>query len=216
MDVKLVWKGRYKDASQLEKGVLPENAVKFKEPDTPAKVNFFAALYIIPVFIFAAALALIKNSIAGYSVITSFSYTGFAVAFLTIVPHELLHAVCFPKEAKVFVYYSIKNLMVFITSVCPVSKSRFIFLSLCPSLVFGIVPLAVWLFYPSASYMTDALFFFGISSLLLGLGDFMNIKNAFFQMPRGSLTQLSGFNSYWFMPQSPEEPKTKEKETALH
>jgi len=215
MDLKLVWKGRYKDVSQLEKGVLPENAVKFKEPDTPVKVNLVASLYIIPIFIFAAALILIKKSVVGYDVITSFSLTGFIVAILTIVPHELLHAVCFPKNAEVYVYYSIKNLMVFVTSVSPVSKARFIFLSLCPSLVFGFLPLAVWMFIPAASYASDALFFFGISSLLLGSGDLMNTKNALFQMPRGSMTQLSGFNSYWFMPQSSAKPKTEEEQTAL-
>ena len=36
----------------------------------------------------------------------------------------------------------------------------------------------------------------------MGGGDFMNMFNAAVQMPLGSLTQLSGMHSYWFMPEN--------------
>ena len=32
----------------------------------------------------------------------------------------------------------------------------------------------------------------------MGSGDFMNIYNTIKQVPKGAMTQISGFNSYWF------------------
>jgi len=45
------------------------------------------------------------------------------------------------------------------------------------------------------------LFSFSISSLLLGVGDYVNVFNAAWQMPKNSITQLSGFHSYWYLPE---------------
>ena len=43
---------------------------------------------------------------------------------------------------------------------------------------------------------------FGAVSASSGAGDFYNVYNALTQMPRGALTYLYGFNSYWYMPES--------------
>ena len=41
-----------------------------------------------------------------------------------------------------------------------------------------------------------------------GCGDMMNVINAAIQMPRGSVTQAAGLNSYWFMPEDKAESDT--------
>ncbi len=212
--MKLVWKGKYKNEEQLEKGVLPQGAVQFKEPETPLKVNLVAVLYMIPVLILVVVLLAAKVLISDYEVNSFYDYIGLLASLLFIIPHELLHAVCFPKDAEVCVYYSLKNLMAFVTSSYPISKARFVFLSALPSLVFGFLPLAVWLFCPASDF-SSFLMAFAFANLLMGAGDFMNIKNALTQMPKMSLTQLSGFHSYWFMPQSEKETTEDAKEKAL-
>jgi len=122
------------------------------------------------------------------------------LALLTVVPHELLHAVCFGKDAEVEVYVAPKQMSAFVVSTHPVSKSRFIFLSLLPNIVFGWLPLVVWAFLPQQGFLMNVFFIFSISCILFGIGDYLNAFNAARQMPKGSMQQLSGFHSYWFMP----------------
>ncbi|MHB8130977.1 MAG: DUF3267 domain-containing protein, partial [Mobilitalea sp.] len=99
------------------------------------------------------------------------------------------------------VYYSLKHMMAFVISTHPTSKARFIFLSALPSLVFGILPLIIWLFIPPQFQpLGNIIYSFGLFNLFFGCGDFMNIFNATIQMPKGAITQLSGFHSYWYMP----------------
>ncbi|MPN54176.1 hypothetical protein SDC9_201845 [bioreactor metagenome] len=122
------------------------------------------------------------------------------MSFLTLLPHEFLHAVCFGKDAEVDLYISVKNLLIFVVSTHPISKARFIFLSLCPNLVFGWLPLLVWAVLPYNEAYSNILYSFSLICVMLGVGDYLNVFNAIRQMPKGSMQQLSGFHSYLFMP----------------
>lgn len=198
----LVWKGIYKGKDQLPVGVLPERAVKFKEPDSVEMLSVVATLFIIPVIMLVAIAYLIKTHLLGTSVgMNFFNLWGILLAFLMILPHELLHAVLFPKDKEVELWVSPKNLMAFVVSTAPVSKGRFIFLSLLPNLVFGFIPLIIWIFVPEGGTMTKILFSFAVISLSFGVGDYLNVFNSIFQMPKGSIQQLSGMNSYWYLPE---------------
>ena len=198
--MKIVWKGIYEDKSQLPIGNLPEDAVKFKEPDSMLKLNLVASLFVLPVFILIGLAIFIKSILTGSVVEFSiFNIWGIILAFLMILPHEFLHAIVFPKGEKVELWLSPKALAAFVVSTAPVSKARFIFLSLLPNIVFGFIPLLVWAFLPQDLAVTEVVFSFATFSLLLGIGDYLNVFNATFQMPKGSMQQLSGMNSYWFM-----------------
>ena len=39
----------------------------------------------------------------------------------------------------------------------------------------------------------------GLFSLSMGAGDYMNVYHAITQMPKGALTYLSGFHSFWYL-----------------
>jgi hypothetical protein len=201
--VKFIWKGKFESEEQLPVGKLPDNAVKFKEPETLAKLNIVASLFIIPVIFIIGLAIFVKIQIEKGSYYTEpFNFLGIVLAFLMILPHEFLHAAAFPRLAEVEVWYSIKNMMAFVVSTHPTTKRRFIFLSLLPNLVFGIIPLAAWTFIPSVhTEISGIIFSFASVSLMFGVGDFLNVFNALTQMPRGSITQLSGFHSYWYMPE---------------
>ena len=200
--MKLIWKGKYSEEHQLPKADLPDNAVKFKEPETPAKLNLAASIFIIPVFIIILLTGIVKAVVYPDAPLgVSFNTLGILLAFATVIPHELLHAVAFPKQAEVQLWYSPKNLMAFVYSSCPMSKLRFIFLSLLPNVVFGFIPLILWVTAPFESIrITETLFSFATFSLLFGVGDYLNVYNAVTQMPKNSITQLSGFHSYWYLP----------------
>ncbi len=55
----------------------------------------------------------------------------------SILPHEYLHAIFFPKDAEVEMWYSIKQRLALVTSNTAITKKRFIFLSIFPNIVFG-------------------------------------------------------------------------------
>ncbi len=196
--MKLVWKGIYKSEEQLPKGKLPWGAVPFKEPKTPMELSLKASVWVLPVVALAFALVYIKSLITGWWALP-LNMWGVLLALVAALPHELLHAVCFPKDAVVALYASPKNLMAFVFTTWPVSKRRFIGLSLLPGLALGLLPMLIWLAVPDGSG-GGLLFTFGLVGMTLGVGDYLNAFNAARQMPKGALTQLSGFHSYWFMP----------------
>ncbi|MCC3357784.1 DUF3267 domain-containing protein [Bacillus sp. REN16] len=202
--MKLVWKGIYKDLDQLPVGQLPDHAVKFKEPNSMLMLNLVASLFIIPVLLLIALAVILKSLLSGSVEMSFFNVWGIVLAFLMILPHELLHAIVFPKEKEVELWFSPKSLVAFVISTAPISKSRFIFLSMLPNLIFGFIPLLIWIFLPQGLVITEIVFSFAFISLMFGIGDYLNIFNAILQMPKGSLQQLSGMNSYWYMPRSQE------------
>jgi hypothetical protein len=199
--MKIVWKGKYISKEQLPIVILPSNAVKFKEPSTFLTLNLFAGIFVIPVTIIVGTAFYIKT-LLGLTVdfYDMFDIWGMLIALIMIIPHEFLHAIAFPKQAEVQIWYSIKNMMLFAYSTYPTSKLRFIYSSLLPSIIFGVVPLMAWFFIPNEFFQASkTIFSFASFSLILGIGDFLNVYNAAIQMPRNSIIQLSGFHSYWYL-----------------
>jgi hypothetical protein len=197
--MKLIYKGVYKNPEQLDKGELPENAVMFKEPDDPLQLNVIASLFAIPGILLIVPFYMLHQVLyfSGDAILLRFSFIGILLAFLSMPLHEYLHAICFGKKAEVHMYIIPTQLMAFVYSTVPISKARFIFLSLLPSLVLGWIPLTIWTLMPPHTW--DAtVFTFAALGIIFGCGDYMNIYNAARQMPRGSLQQLSGFHSYWY------------------
>ncbi len=200
-EMKLIYKGIYKNADQLPKGDLPPDAVKFREPKTPLQLNIVATLFMLPVALLIGLFILLSYLIYGqihFQNNSLYFIIGMVLSLATIFPHELLHAVCFGKNAEVQLFVSIKMLMAFVVSTQPVSKRRFIFLSLLPNLVFGWIPLLLWAVLPYHEVVSNLLFSFSALCTFLGAGDYLNVVNGLIQMPKGSIQQMSGFNSYWY------------------
>lgn len=201
--LRLVYKGTYQSEEQLPKGELPPNAVRFDEPETAEELNKRAMRIGIPAAAFIAVVVLVSALFSGFvklNLLSPWFYAGFALFLFALLPHELLHAVCFGKGQQVELYVSWKNLMLFVVCVQPVSKRRFIFMSLLPNLVLGLLPLLLWAALPYGEVHSNLLFSFSAMAILGGAGDYLNVYNALRQMPKGSMQQLSGFHSYWFMP----------------
>lgn len=138
--MKLIWKGKYKDEKQLPTVNLPQNAVRFKEPESTDKINLVASLFIIPVVIIVGIVFYIKIYLgANIKFFDIFNIWGILLACLMIIPNEFVHAISFPKDAEVQVWYSPKSMMAFVYSTYPTSKLRFIWISLFPNIIFGFI-----------------------------------------------------------------------------
>ena len=196
--MKLIYKGLFKNNSQLPIGILPEGAVRIRAPETLYKQIAVSIITFIPAGMLVALFVVGSYLLHGDLSNVGFNGRGMAVTLLTFIPHEILHAICFGKGAEVELYARPPALLV--TCVKPLTKARFIFMSLLPNLVFGWIPLLIWILLPPYHGAGQLLFTASTFAILLGGGDYMNVFYTLMQQPKGSMQQISGINSYWFMP----------------
>lgn len=117
---------------------------------------------------------------------------GCLLYFAALLPHELLHAVCFQKD--VYLYSNLKQGMLFVIGTESMSRARFVFMSLLPNAVFGLLPFVLFMLVPRLT----ALGTLGVLALGSGAGDYLNVYNALTQVPKGGKVFLSGMHSYWY------------------
>lgn len=178
--------GKYKEESSLP-ARIQEGAVMFREPD----FKKFAVIANILAFVILLVLAVFVFFYSG----RKYNMWGVLAAFLLMVPHEFLHAIWMKGE--VFMYASPQNMMLFVTSTEDLTKGRFIWMSLFPTICFGFIPLLLFVFNSGWTFLG----YLGVFSISMGTGDFCNVFFAVTQMPKNSVTFLSGSHSYWYMPE---------------
>ena len=185
----LHYKGKYSgDPDTLPTQVYREGSVKFKEPESSKKLGLIAnglsVVLLIPLLIFYF----------WWGGFRAWSIPGMILSLLVLFPHEILHASCFRED--VYLYTNWKQGMLFVIGPEVMTKGRFVFMSLLPNIVFGFLPFLAFVINPDLHILGTL----GLMSIPMGMGDYINVFNALTQMPRGSLTYLYKFNSYWFMP----------------
>jgi len=192
--MKIHYGGKYdKDESKLPHREPEAGAVMFKEPEDTKTFSIIANIFALLVFVLLMIPFLIVSR--DYVRVGSMGYVwGGLLSLVAIVPHELLHAICFRED--VYVYQNLKQAMCFVCGTESMSKAHFIFMSLLPNLVFGLIPFVIFLMHP---YMIGV-GFFGVACICCGCGDYINVFFALTQMPKGAKTYLSGMHSYWYIP----------------
>ena len=184
--------GKYESEEDLKsRGRERENATPFREPDQ----KVFAVIANGGSLLLFGILLIILWLAAKPDLRELGMQTGIAafISLVLLVPHEFLHAICFRKD--VYLYFSPKSMLAFVYGPESMSKSRFIFMSLLPNLVFGLIPYLLFLAHPD--WLLCGLV--GVFCIGMGFGDYINVFNAATQMPRGAKTYLYGFHSYWYM-----------------
>ena len=190
--MKLHFMGKYNgSADSLPSKPHREGAIAFKEPaDMKAlaiKGNVIAliltVIFFIPLFIFYPIEEYFLQIIIGA-----------LLSLIILYPHEILHAVCFKEDA--YIYSNLKQGLMFVFGAEDMTKSRFVFMSLLPNVVFGLIPYTLGLIFPRLAFLA----FFGALSLGAGAGDYMNIFNALTQVPKDALIYMYGINTFWYKP----------------
>lgn len=192
--MKLHYMGKYDlKAENLPHGEHKEGAVRFKEAESSKKLSVIANAISIVIMLILGAVGFLRAK--DY---ISDSYlqlmVGILLSFAVLFPHELLHAICFKKD--VYLYTNWAQGMLFVVGPEDMSKARFIFMSLLPNIVFGIIPYIIAMIFPQYVFLLSL----GILATGMGAGDYYNVFNALTQMPKGARTYLYQFNSYWYMP----------------
>ena len=168
-------------------------AVKFREAENSTTLAIIANLASILLLVICLCVVYMRYRNAVFSNLWLLVPCSLA-SLLILFPHEILHAVWFKED--VYFYTNFKQGMLFVVGPESMSKWRFVLMSFCPNLVFGVLPYVIGLLEPSLIWMS----FFGAIAISMGAGDYYNIWNALTQMPRGARTYLHGFHSYWYQP----------------
>jgi hypothetical protein len=145
--VKLKYMGKFDgDPASLPCREHRPGAVKFREFDDMKK--FAVWMNIAAMVIMAVLAAFVFLRVGARRLLSS---PGFLPACLlpmaAMFPHELLHGVCFREDA--YLYTNFRQGMLFVCGPEDFSRGRFVFMSLLPNLVFGFLPYAVGLIFPS-------------------------------------------------------------------
>ena len=187
--MKLIYKGKFDgDVNNIPHGDHKPGAVKFREPEDVKKLGLIANGIATAIVMLALLGVFLRGGFENFSIV------GIFLSYITLFPHEILHALCFKDE--VYLYTNLKNGIMFVTGPEDMTKGRFIFMSLLPNIVFGFVPYILFMINPQWKILGT----FGAMCISMGAGDFLNVFNAITQMPKGARTYLHGFSSWWYMP----------------
>ncbi len=190
--MKLHYMGKYSGSeADLPHGEHRPNAVPFREVKDVKTLAIIANTAGLIIMLLLAALAVLRWG--GLSLLSLPGCLGCISSLLVLFPHELLHAVCFRED--VYLYTNWSQGLIFVVGPEEMSKARFIFMSLLPNLVFGILPYLTGMLTGSPFLLT-----LGILAAGMGAGDYYNVFNALTQMPQGARTYLYQFHSFWFVP----------------
>ncbi len=197
--MKIVFKGNLEEKN-MPTTEIPKNAQELGGESDLKKIKVHALMYLFPIWILQGILIYTKTVIYPENeVSTKFQLISFVIILLTIIPHEFLHAICFPKNATVYLFTIKTGMAVMCTE--PITKRRFCVLLLLPCLVLGVIPLVVWLFLAD-SFLANVLYNVGCGGIFVSIIDFYSLSIIRKEMPKGSYIISSGNNSYWYMPQS--------------
>lgn len=88
----------------------------------------------------------------------------------------------------------------------PVTKRRFIVMSLTPAVLLGFIPYAAWLLWANVpnAILSIAWGSMAWSMIFGGIGDFYNVRNVLEQVPKDAYVFNYGIHTYWI-----EDPRNK-------
>ena len=204
--MKIKWVGAYEKIQEFPKSQLPSHAKRvdsYKSVDNLINSSF---IYFIPIILIFAVVKILKifshtNITQDINILTHISILGISVllSLVAALIHELLHALVYPRKAVVLFGYLTEVGALFITSTCAMKKRRFLIMLLFPAFVLGILPLSIYsvLDVSRFSYV-EILFWASFFSLLFCVGDFSVFFRILRVVPKNSIIQNSGNDTYWY------------------
>ncbi len=144
---KIVWEGNRKEFGTSHQGPpVPQNAIKIREGD--GFIKRAIPFGILPMVMCMVAVVMKAYFNKEPPVSPVYLIPAIAIGFIIAIPlHEFAHAVCYPKKATVWVGLCIRKMAAYAISYYPLTKSRFIVMSIAPA-VLGIIPLIGFFFIP--------------------------------------------------------------------
>lgn len=199
------FRGMLDDLSKLERGRCPDGAHQLEEGNSMEEVLNQSLKKSVPIFLLMLALALVRFN-KGLNWTADFSIGGTVIGgFITIglytlfVPlHEYIHAAFCPRGSdKEIWFYQMQAALVYCNA--PMSRMRFIVMSLAPAAILGFLPYAAWLLFAQVPSAMTSIYWMLLSWSMVfgGIGDFYNVRNIWNQVPKGAIVFNYGMHTYW-------------------
>ena len=119
-----VWDGKQPWDREIEEKSIPENAVLIDRPDDIIKASI--PYMIIPCIVCFVAIFTKKAQSDEFIFNLWFMPLSFIIGFFVAMPlHEFLHAISYPKGAKVYIGVSLKQLRAYAASSAALSRGRY-------------------------------------------------------------------------------------------
>ena len=193
---KIVWEGNKKEWGLPHNGEpLREGAVKLK---TSENVFRDSIPYGIPAMLICFLAVFLKSYLnKEFPFAPLYFVPAFMIGFLVALPlHELMHAVCYLKGAVVWIGLCLRKIAAYAISFCPISRRRFVVMSLAPTLL-GLIPLVIFIVCPIS---WKPLLTLCIVSAIFGLfspaPDYMDIIAVLRQTKKGDMVQAQNDGLY--------------------
>lgn len=186
------------ELSAYQKGELPPNAEKLKMPETTSELQIKAVPFLIPSFVIIFLSVFFKTFASKQIVVNPFfALAGFIMGFISLLLHEYLHAIVYPKAATVYIGIYPKAFAAVALGSYPLRRNRFIFMSILP-VILGIVPAILFLLVPAdMKALNSFLFGFSVIGLTSPYPDFYNVYQVIRQTPKNCSIQFRGDDIYW-------------------
>lgn len=187
--MKIKWIGKY-NGNNLPTADVEAGAKSLPEVTTKSVFMLIPILLIFALFVYCKGVYL-----GGVSFSRPAWMTGIVIGLLFFPVHEFLHAICFPAGSQVFMFYTRQGLG--ITCTTPMTRNRFIFVNLFPSLILGGISLILFLVIPCTyAFTSTVLCVFSLLHLGGGYADYLNIIHLL-KLPKNTDIQISGAKIYW-------------------
>ena len=144
---KIVWEGNRREfGTSHQSPPVPQNAIKIREGE--GFIKGAIPFGILPMMICTVAVVMKAYFNQEPPISPIYLIPAIAIGLIIALPlHEFAHAVCYPKEATVWVGLCIRKMAAYAISYDPLTKSRFIVMSIAPA-VLGMIPLIGFFFIP--------------------------------------------------------------------
>lgn len=187
--MKIKWIGKYNGNN------LPVVDVGADTKSLP-EVTTRSAFMLIPILLMFAFCVHCKRVYLGGIAFSRITWMiGILIALLFFPVHELLHAICFPAGSQVFMFYTMQGLG--ITCTTPMTRNRFIFVNLFPSIILGGISLILFLVIPCTyAFASTVLCVFSLLHLGGGYADYLNVIHLL-KLSKNTIIQISGAKIYW-------------------
>ncbi len=175
---------------------VPEGAVLQR----PENIFTGSVPYMIVPFLICFATVIMKRAVSEDIFLDlRFLPLSFLIGLVVGLPlHEFIHALCYPKGAKVYIGVSMKQLRTFVISSSPLSRSRYIWMSLAPALT-GIVSLIIFLITPiSMKWLTTLFLIPMFMGMITPSPDYMDVYLVLRQVPKGAFIQPTEKGYVWY------------------
>ena len=185
--MKIKFMGKYNnDPRSLPKGEMVAGARRIKKIDSLVMINVVMTIFSC---ILGYIFLILLFKVFGKELLSIAGVVAAMLAFVFMIPHEYIHAVCFKEEAYIYVGCG----LLFAMSPEHMSKKRYLFMLMLPFLLLGALPLGAGLIF---HWSPPAIF--GALSIITCTGDLYFAANALVQVPSRGKIYLYDMVNFWY------------------